>query len=169
MTDISSTLRSAADLISAGLAPETRREEIERISKAYAIGVTPTIVRLIDSADPHDPIGRQFIPDLAELAHRSEERRDPIGDDAFSPVEGVVHRYPDRVVAEIAAYLSGLLPILLSQGNSWTRQPDPSRPQGARRGFGLYRGSFRDLGGDSDRWRSADAVAAPNRATSCRA
>ncbi|MEJ0094756.1 MAG: lysine-2,3-aminomutase-like protein [Methylocella sp.] len=101
MTDISLTLRSAADLISAGLAHETRREEIERISKAYAIGVTPTIARLIDSADPHDPIGRQFIPDLAELAHRSEERRDPIGDDAFSPVEGVVHRYPDRVLLKL--------------------------------------------------------------------
>jgi lysine 2,3-aminomutase len=101
MTNTSATLRSAADLIAAGLAPEARREEIERVSTAYAIGVTPTIVGLIDAADPRDPIARQFIPDVAELAARPEEMSDPIGDAAFTPVEGVVHRYPDRVLLKL--------------------------------------------------------------------
>jgi lysine 2,3-aminomutase len=53
---------------------------------------------LIDRSDPHDPIARQFVPDAAELAVLPEERRDPIGDLAHSPVEGIVHRYPDRVL-----------------------------------------------------------------------
>lgn len=97
----SETLRSAADLIAAGLVPETKRVSIERVSKNYAIALTASIASLIDAADPSDPIARQFIPDLAELAVRSDERADPIGDSAFSPVEGVVHRYPDRVLLKL--------------------------------------------------------------------
>ena len=47
---------------------------------------------------PHDPIGRQFIPDVSELVTAANESPDPIGDDALSPVKGVVHRYPDRAL-----------------------------------------------------------------------
>ncbi len=47
---------------------------------------------------PDDPIGRQFIPDVSELTTAAFERTDPIGDDALSPVKGVVHRYPDRAL-----------------------------------------------------------------------
>ncbi len=47
---------------------------------------------------PDDPIGRQFIPDPAELLTAPWERADPIGDDALSPVKGVVHRYADRAL-----------------------------------------------------------------------
>lgn len=51
---------------------------------------------LIQNSD--DPIGRQFIPDPAELVTAAFEKIDPIGDDALSPVKGVVHRYPDRAL-----------------------------------------------------------------------
>src|SRR5207302_8594469 len=54
-----------------------------------------------DPADPHDPIARQFVPAAAELDIRPEERADPIGDDAHSPVEGIVQRYPDRVLLKL--------------------------------------------------------------------
>jgi lysine 2,3-aminomutase len=53
---------------------------------------------LIDPSDRGDPIGRQFIPDKAELEQGPQEDPDPIGDDAHSPVAGIVHRYPDRVL-----------------------------------------------------------------------
>jgi lysine 2,3-aminomutase len=56
---------------------------------------------LIDPADPHDPIARQFVPDPAELRVAPQERSDPIGDDAMSPVAGIVHRYPDRVLLKL--------------------------------------------------------------------
>jgi lysine 2,3-aminomutase len=56
------------------------------------------VAALIDRDDPEDPIARQFVPDPAELVVLPEERADPIGDAAHSPVEGIVHRYPDRVL-----------------------------------------------------------------------
>src|SRR6185437_3625532 len=54
-----------------------------------------------DRNNSSDPIARQFIPDVTELDHKPEELYDPIGDDAHSPVEGIVHRYPDRVLLKL--------------------------------------------------------------------
>ncbi|MGB9388398.1 MAG: lysine-2,3-aminomutase-like protein, partial [Xanthobacteraceae bacterium] len=67
----------------------------------YAVAITPALVDLIDTADPHDPIALQFVPDERELETRPEETADPIGDEAHSPVPGVVHRYPDRVLLKL--------------------------------------------------------------------
>src|SRR5262249_1372647 len=92
------TLRRPDDLIPAGLMPPERRGEIEAVAARYALGLTPDVAELIDPANPRDPIASQFVPAAAELDARPEEMADPIGDDAHSPVEGVVHRYPDRVL-----------------------------------------------------------------------
>jgi lysine 2,3-aminomutase len=92
---------SAADLVAAGLVPEEHLGAIEKVGKRYAIGLTPTIAEIIDRTDPADPIARQFIPDPAELDVAAWEKQDPIGDAAFSPVEGIVHRYPDRVLLKL--------------------------------------------------------------------
>src|SRR5439155_7052905 len=51
--------------------------------------------------DPADPIARQFIPSAEELLAAPGENVDPIGDDAHSPVAGIVHRYPDRVLFKL--------------------------------------------------------------------
>jgi lysine 2,3-aminomutase len=101
MTRLSATIRTAAELISAGLVPEEQRHAIEEVAKAYAIGVTGTVANLIDSNDPADPIARQFVPNPAELLRRKNEMDDPTGDSVFSPVEGIVHRYPDRVLLKL--------------------------------------------------------------------
>jgi lysine 2,3-aminomutase len=77
-------------------------EELERVAARYAVGLTPDLGDLIDPADRHDPIARQFIPDPAELDRQTGESADPIGDDAHSPIEGIVHRYPDRVLLKLA-------------------------------------------------------------------
>jgi lysine 2,3-aminomutase len=92
MADIDST----ADLINAGLAPASARPDLDRVAEKYAIAISPTIRRLIEA--PDDPIGRQFIPDPAELLTAPHEVADPIGDDALSPVKGIVHRYADRAL-----------------------------------------------------------------------
>jgi lysine 2,3-aminomutase len=92
------TLRTPDDLIAAGLSAPERRAELEQVAARYALALTADVVDLVDRSDPHDPIARQFVPDPAELAVRAEERTDPIGDDTHSPVEGIVHRYPDRVL-----------------------------------------------------------------------
>lgn len=101
MTAGAKTVRSAADLIDAGLASPARQADLERVAACYAVAITPALAALIDPRDPNDPIARQFVPDPAELVSLPIERPDPIGDDAMSPVEGVVHRYPDRVLLKL--------------------------------------------------------------------
>jgi lysine 2,3-aminomutase len=95
------TLRHLSDLQEAGLTPADQRAALEQVAAQYAVAITPAIAGLIDRTDPHDPIARQFVPDPAELFVKSEERADPIGDHAHSPVEGIVHRYPDRVLLKL--------------------------------------------------------------------
>ncbi|HEX3497853.1 MAG TPA: lysine-2,3-aminomutase-like protein [Stellaceae bacterium] len=91
-------LRTAADLITGGLIAPERRAEIERVSAQFSLAITPDMAELIDPADPADPIAAQFVPQAAELTIAPEERGDPIGDEAHSPMKGIVHRYPDRVL-----------------------------------------------------------------------
>ena len=98
MTSPPKTLRRPTDLARAGLVPPEGLAELERVAAQYAVAVTPAMIELIDPTDAHDPIARQFVPDPAELRMEPQERADPIGDDAHSPVEGIVHRYPDRVL-----------------------------------------------------------------------
>jgi lysine 2,3-aminomutase len=95
---IDRTLRSAADMARAGLIPAERVPALEGVAARYAVAITPSLAALIDSADADDPIARQFVPSAAELAAAPGESADPIGDEAHSPVEGIVHRYPDRVL-----------------------------------------------------------------------
>src|SRR5262249_1070268 len=92
------TLRRPDELIAAGLIAPERRGEIEAVAARYALALTADVAELIDPADPRDPIARQFVPAAAELDARPEEMADPIGDGAHSPVEGIVHRSPDRVL-----------------------------------------------------------------------
>ncbi|MBY3334948.1 lysine-2,3-aminomutase-like protein [Rhizobium laguerreae] len=91
-------IKSVDDLVKAGLVAPADRARLEEVAARYAVALTPAISKLIDRADPDDPIARQFVPDAAELTIAPEERADPIGDHAHSPVEGIVHRYPDRVL-----------------------------------------------------------------------
>ncbi len=90
------TIRDAAGLIAADLAPAVSQATLQAVAARYSIAVPPALAALIETAD--DPIGRQFIPDAAELIDAPHERPDPIADAAFSPVPGVVHRYPDRAL-----------------------------------------------------------------------
>ena len=95
------TLRTAAHTVEHGFAPREKLEALNAVAARYAVALPPALAGLIDRNDPHDPIARQFVPDTAELDHRAEELDDPIGDDAHSPVEGIVHRYPDRVLLKL--------------------------------------------------------------------
>jgi lysine 2,3-aminomutase len=94
-------LRDPAALLAAGLIPPERVAELEQVAARYAVSLTPDVAALIDTSDPNDPIARQFVPSAEELEARAGESSDPIGDDAHSPVEGIVHRYPDRVLLKL--------------------------------------------------------------------
>lgn len=63
-----------------------------------AVGITPYFFNLIDPADEFCPIRRQVIPRLEETNTAPWEMQDPCGEEAHSPVPGMVHRYPDRVL-----------------------------------------------------------------------
>jgi lysine 2,3-aminomutase len=103
MTRTLATLKSARDLIDAGLVSAQRESGIAAVGQKYAIAVTPHIAQLIDVTAVSDAIARQFIPDPRELRVHESENADPIGDDAMSPVTGIVHRYADRVLVKIAS------------------------------------------------------------------
>ena len=97
-SDAHDVLRSPRHLVDAGLTPAQSLPELETVAARYAIAITPAMVDLIVPAHPDDPIALQFVPNVAELEHAPEETSDPIGDLGHSPVPGIVHRYPDRVL-----------------------------------------------------------------------
>ena len=96
--DQSRTLRSPQDLARAGLVALDAVPGLEAVAARYATAITPAMAALINKADPADPIGLQYIPDAAELITAPHELEDPTADAPFTPVKGVVHRYPDRAL-----------------------------------------------------------------------
>jgi lysine 2,3-aminomutase len=101
VTQVIKTVRSVAELRHAGLATAGDAAALEAVAARYAVAITADMVRLIDPSDPGDPIARQFVPDARELQRRPEERADPLGEARLSPVPGLVHRYPDRVLLKL--------------------------------------------------------------------
>ena len=93
--------RTLDDLVEAGVLPASRKADLDAVAGRYAISITPAMQALINPADADDPIARQFVPDARELDQRQNELSDPIGDKKHSPVEGIVHRYRDRVLLKI--------------------------------------------------------------------
>src|ERR1051325_113988 len=94
-------IRNIRQLVERDLVPPEQRRALEDVAARYTVTIPPALVELIDNSDPNDPIARQFVPDARELEVKAGEASDPIGDDAHSPVEGIVHRYPDRVLLKI--------------------------------------------------------------------
>ena len=89
-------IRDAAGLVEAGLALPRDLAVLDAVGDRYAVAISDTMLAQIEH--PDDPIGRQFIPSPAELDIAPHEHVDPVGDDALSPVPGVVHRYADRAL-----------------------------------------------------------------------
>jgi len=79
------------------LTPE-EKEGCVFASQKLALAITPYFFNLIDRQDPNCPIRRQVIPRRDEMIVSQEEMLDSLGEDAHSPVAGLVHRYPDRVL-----------------------------------------------------------------------
>ena len=79
------------------LTPEEHAGTVLANSK-LALAITPYFFNLIDPADEHCPIRWQVIPRIEETTTATWEMSDPCGEDSHSPVPGLVHRYPDRVL-----------------------------------------------------------------------
>lgn len=96
-------LNSPEALADAGLVSEENAGKLASVADHYAIAVTPFLADRIDRDDPADPIARMFIPSPAEMVRLPEELNDPIGDASHSPVAGIVHRYPNRILLKPVA------------------------------------------------------------------
>ncbi|MBV9463880.1 MAG: KamA family radical SAM protein [Verrucomicrobiae bacterium] len=80
---------------------ELTREERAGVALSgskLAMAITPQFWGAIDKDDPNCPVRRQVIPNIAETLAQPYELDDPCGEDSHSPVPGLVHRYPDRVL-----------------------------------------------------------------------
>jgi lysine 2,3-aminomutase len=100
-SSFASTLRAPSELVAHGLARPADLADLEKVASRYVVAITPDIAALIDASNPNDPIARQFVPSADELVSGEGERADPIGDHSHSPVTGIVHRYPDRVLFKL--------------------------------------------------------------------
>lgn len=74
------------------------RAAVERMGGHMPVGITPYYAALMDPLDPMEPIRRTMIPIEGELVRGPGEADDPLAEDSHSPVPGIVHRYPDRVL-----------------------------------------------------------------------
>jgi lysine 2,3-aminomutase len=90
------TLRSATDLASAGLIDATEVPAISEVAKKYAVAISPQLQEILDRPG----IKQQFVPSVAELYNSPSDQQDPIGDNANSPLKGIIHRYPDRCLLQ---------------------------------------------------------------------
>jgi lysine 2,3-aminomutase len=95
------TLTRPEELIAAGLAAPGQAEKLAEVAALYSVAVPPGVAALIERSD--DAIGRQFLPDAAELRVLPQERADPIGDDAHQVAPGLIHRYPDRALLKLTS------------------------------------------------------------------
>jgi lysine 2,3-aminomutase len=77
---------------------DAERRGLTLASEKFSVAVTPQFATLIDPEDPGCPIRKQVVPVEGELVVSAGDMTDPLSEDDSSVVEGLVHRYPDRVL-----------------------------------------------------------------------
>ncbi|MBT4769931.1 MAG: lysine-2,3-aminomutase-like protein [Rhodospirillaceae bacterium] len=92
------SLKSLADLAQAGLIGRAEIDPLNTAAENFPIVIPPGLQARLAAETPTGPLHRQFIPSADESVTGLGESPDPIGDQAFSPVKGIIHRYPDRVL-----------------------------------------------------------------------
>lgn len=99
-------VRTLADLERMILLSEDETAAIKRHTGALPVGITPYYASLLSRDDPEQPLRRTVVPVLGEYEVSRGENDDPLGEDTHSPVPGLVHRYPDRVLLLVTNFCS---------------------------------------------------------------
>jgi lysine 2,3-aminomutase len=88
--------------------PIKNEEDFLKISQIFHFGTTPYYISLINPKDENDPILKQILPDIKEIDEKYQEGAflDPFLEDVKSPVPGLTHRYPDRVLFRATNFCS---------------------------------------------------------------
>jgi lysine 2,3-aminomutase len=94
---LSNRLNSVEDMEKILSLSESERKALQT-SGLFRVDITPYFISLIDPNDPEDPIRKQVIPRAGELQAFTSMMEDSLAEDRHSPVPGLVHRYPDRVL-----------------------------------------------------------------------
>ncbi len=77
---------------------DDEREALHRGGTMLPVGVTPYYMSLLDAEDSQQPLRKTVVPTTGEFVRTLGEADDPLGEDGHSPVPGLIHRYPDRVL-----------------------------------------------------------------------
>lgn len=96
--DLANSLTKVDDLAKKIKLTKKEREGALLAEKTFGLLITPIYLRLLKKEKTNGPIRRQVIPSVQELSLTNDELLDPIGDDQYVSVKGLVHRYPDRVL-----------------------------------------------------------------------
>lgn len=72
------------------------RDPLREVMREFRLGITPYYLSLVDPTAPEDPLRLQCAPTTQEFINLFAGQEDPLGEEALSPVPGIVHRYPDR-------------------------------------------------------------------------
>ncbi len=94
---LSNRLNSLEELARVIELTEEEREGLGAPDK-FRVDITPYFATLVDPYDPHCPVRKQVLPLGRELRAFTSMMEDSLAEDAHSPVPGLVHRYPDRVL-----------------------------------------------------------------------
>jgi lysine 2,3-aminomutase len=99
-------VRALADLERMFQLTDDERQAIELHKGALPVGITPYYASLVDPENPEQSLRRTVLPVMGEYLRSRGEADDPLGEDAHSPVPGLVHRYPDRVLLLVTNFCS---------------------------------------------------------------
>lgn len=94
---LSHRLNTVEEIEKVLLLTESERKALQT-QGLFRVDITPYFISLIDPDDPNDPIRKQVIPVAEEMQSFTAMMEDSLAEDRHSPVPGLVHRYPDRVL-----------------------------------------------------------------------
>ncbi len=85
----------------------SQKQQLQETIAKFPLSITPYYLSLIDTENyENDPIYKQAFPSISELQVGDFEMRDPLDEDKDSPVPGITHRYPDRVLFQVSPICS---------------------------------------------------------------
>ncbi len=99
-------VRTMADLARMVELSDDEQAAISRHTGPLPVGITPYYASLVSNIDPNQGLRRCVVPTLGEFEIGRGENEDPLGEDSHSPVPGLVHRYPDRVLLLVTNFCS---------------------------------------------------------------
>ncbi len=99
-------IRTLAELATMIELSDEESDAIKRHTGALPVGITPYYASLLDPLNPNQGLRRTVVPVLGEFETSPGEDEDPLGEDSHSPVPGLVHRYPDRVLLLVTNFCS---------------------------------------------------------------